>query len=99
MADTPATVVLVINGETEVILGQIDPGRPALALVDALMRYQLATRRKGREIRLRDVSDDLHELLELVGLDGVLALEPRRKPERREELRVDEVVQPGDASV
>ena len=98
-AHTPATVVLVVDGENEVNLGALEAERPCLALVDALMRFRLEARRHGCEVRLRDVSEDLRALIELVGLDGVLALEPRRQPELGEQLRVDEVVQPGDATL
>jgi hypothetical protein len=98
-AQTPATVVMVADDETEVILGRLEAERPGLALVDALMRFRLEARRHGFDIRLRDTSEELRGLLELVGLDCVLALEPRRQPERVEQLRADEVVQPGDAAV
>ena len=67
-----------------------------LALVDALMRRQLDARRRGRTVRLTNVPDELRALLELLGLDEVLALEPRGEAELGEELRVDEVMQPGD---
>ncbi len=67
-----------------------------LELVDALMRLVLAARRHGVTVRLGEVPDELVGLLELVGLDDVVAVEPRRQPERGEQLRVDEVVQPGD---
>src|SRR3954468_12628662 len=96
-AHRPATVVLVVQDETEVILGALEAEPPGLALVDALMRFRLEARRPGFDVRLRDLSEELRELLELVGLDGVLALEPRRQPEGGEQVRVDEVVQPGDA--
>jgi hypothetical protein len=96
-AHTPATVVLVVHDETEAVLGALEGERPGLALVDALMRFRLEARRHGFDVLLRDVSEELRGLLELVGLDGVLALEARREPEGGEQLRVDEVVQPGDA--
>ena len=75
------------------------PPRIDLALVDALMRRQLDARRRGCTVRLHNVPDELRGLLELLGLDRVLALEPRREAELGEELRVDEVVQPGDLTV
>jgi ABC-type transporter Mla MlaB component len=52
-------------------------GKCDLALVDALAHLQLSARRNGWTIRLRDVDEDLRELLELVGLADVLSLEPR----------------------
>jgi hypothetical protein len=99
MAETPATVVIAVDDETEVILGQIEAPHATLALVDALMRLVVMARRRGWEIRLRYVSEELRGLLELAGLDGVLALESFRQAEGREELRVDEVVEPGDPPV
>ena len=39
---------------------------------------------------------DVDDVIELVGLTDVLAVEPEREPELREQLRVDEVMQPGD---
>ena len=48
-------------------------GVPADAVTaDALARLQLAARRRGCQIRLRNVSDDLRALLALMGLDDVL---------------------------
>ena len=75
------------------------PPRIDLALVDSLARLQLDARRRGGACALRNVTDELRGLLELVGLADVLALEPRREPELGEQLRVDEVVQPGDPPV
>ena len=90
--------VLIVNADTDEVLGYVDASRPDLALVESLARVQLRARRRGERVRLRNVSDDLRGLLELVGLTDVLAVEAERKPELREELRVDEVVQPGDPS-
>ena len=47
---------------------------PDCATVDALARMQLTTRRLGGELRLRGVSDELHEVLALAGLCDVLGL-------------------------
>ena len=49
-------------------------GVPADAVtVDALARLQLAARRLGCEVRLRNASDELLALVELMGLSNVLA--------------------------
>jgi len=88
--------VLIVNADTDEVLGYVDASRPDLALVESLARMQLRARRRGERVRLRNVSDDLRGLLELVGLTDVLAVEPQREPELREQLRVDEVMQPGD---
>ena len=90
--------VLIVNADTDEVLGYVDVSRPDLALVESLARVQLRARRRGERVRLRNVSDELRGLLELVGLTDVLAVEAERKPELREELRGDEVVQPGDPS-
>ena len=97
-AQIPATIILVVDDDTEVVLGALEAQRPGLALVDALMRFRLEARRRGLGVRLRDVSDELRELLELVGLDGLLAVEPRRQAELGKELGVDEVMEPGDTT-
>ena len=88
--------VLIVNADTDEVLGYVDASRPDLALVESLARVQLRAHRRGERVRLRNVSDDLRGLLELVGLTDVLAVEAEREPEFREEVRVDEVVQPGD---
>ena len=52
--------------------------------LDALARLQLAARRCGFQVRLRDSSPELRELIGFVGLESVLpgdealGLEPRR---------------------
>ena len=43
-------------------------GPPTLAVVDLLARLELAARRAGGRIRLRDPGPALHVLLDLVGL-------------------------------
>ena len=93
---TPTTVVLVGADGAEVVLARLDARRPGLDLVDRLAGWQLAARRTGRRIGLRDPSDDLCGLLDLVGLSDALAVEPGRQPELGEELGVEEVVEPGD---
>jgi len=92
-------VVLIVDAESDEVLGYVDARRPDLALVESLARLQLRARRRGERVRLRNVSDELRGLLELVGLDEVLAVEARRQPELGEELRVDEMVQPRDQAL
>ena len=81
-----------------------DDVRTDLTLVDALARLQLAAQRFGCSIRVHGSGDDLGALLELVGLADVLpatsggsGLELGGEAEGLEELRVEEVVEPGDA--
>jgi hypothetical protein len=63
----------------------------SLAEIDLLARVQLAARRYGTRLRLRDVSDELRGLIAFCGLEEALGLEPRREPEKREErVRVEE---------
>jgi hypothetical protein len=97
--DIPMTIVLETADGGERVVGTLDARRPDLAMVDALARLQLCARRRGLRLRLRDVTPQLEGLLDLVGLGDVLALEARRQPELGEELREDEVMEPGDPSV
>ncbi len=67
------------------IVCDVGPLRPDAVTIDALARLQLAAGRRGREIRLRNASSELRELLELVGLADVLRVETEREAEEREE--------------
>lgn len=58
--DEPGVSVLVCDVERLV--------RPDLGTVDALARLQLLARRLDRPLAFRGASDDLRELIELVGL-------------------------------
>jgi STAS domain len=98
-APPPTAVLLVDPDGTETVVGRVDARAPDLGLVDALLRLQVVARRRGRAVRVRDAPDALRELVELAGVAGCLRLEPRRQPERGEQLRVEEVVQPGDPPV
>ena len=60
---------------------------PTATAIDALARLQLNARRLGLELRLRHASSELQELIAFAGLDEVLRVEPRGKPEEREERR------------
>jgi ABC-type transporter Mla MlaB component len=71
-------------------------GPPGLGVVELLARLQLAARRAGGRIRLRDPDPALHALLDLVGL----RFEMERQPEQREPpLGVEEEVEPGEPAV
>jgi anti-anti-sigma regulatory factor len=58
---------------------------PDLATIDALARMALAARRRGGRVRLHGTNESLGRLITYAGLDGVLRVEPGRKPEQREE--------------
>jgi hypothetical protein len=79
--------------------------------LEALARLQLAARRLGATIHLRNASPALADLIELAGLADVLVVDPTdptdpvsgvevdRQVEEREEIRVDEEVHRGDGPV
>jgi anti-anti-sigma regulatory factor len=58
---------------------------PDATTIDALARLGLAARRRGLEVRLRDPTPQLRELLAFVGLEGVLGVEPGREAEEAEQ--------------
>jgi hypothetical protein len=81
--------------------GLTDPGPVA---VDALARMQLTARRAGGSIRLRHARARLRDLLAVIGLCEALPLcgqtvRARRQVEQREQVGVDEEVDPADPSV
>jgi hypothetical protein len=57
---------------------------PDLGSVDALCRLQLGARRQGLELRFVRPSDELRELLALLGLADALHVEVERQTEERE---------------
>jgi anti-anti-sigma regulatory factor len=75
---------------------------PDVAAVDVLVRLQLAARRSGCTVALRQVPPDLGALLDLMGLQDLfpvrdLSIEPIGQPEQREQaLGVQEEGDPGD---
>jgi hypothetical protein len=72
-------------------------GEPHLGTVGLLARLQLFAGRLGYELRLRNVSPELLELVSLAGLEDVLLVEPGRQPEEREDpLGVEEEGDLGD---
>jgi ABC-type transporter Mla MlaB component len=78
---------------------------PDQIAIDALARLQLTARRLGSSIRLRHARAKLRDLLVLTGLcdqlpcGGGLRAQPQRQVEQREEVRVDEEVDPADPPV
>ncbi|MEV5613750.1 STAS domain-containing protein [Streptomyces sp. NPDC052225] len=74
-----------------------------LATIDALARMQLAARRAGGRIRLRDPSPKLALVLQLAGLDALLGLcvEVLGDAEEREPpvAEVQEAVEAGDPAL
>ncbi|MER5793463.1 STAS domain-containing protein [Streptomyces sp. NPDC001980] len=71
-------------------------GPPGLAAVDLLARLELAARRAGGRIRLRDPDPALRSLLRFVGL----GLQVEGEVEEREPaLGVEEEVEPGQPAV
>ncbi len=71
-------------------------GPPGLGTVELLARLQLAARRAGGRIRLRDPDPGLHALLDLVGL----TFEVEGQSEQGEPaLGVEEEVEPGEPAV
>ena len=96
-------MVVLVRGNTELARWPlVRSGRPGLALVDELARWQLGARRLGCQIQLRDACVELWQLLELAGLTDVVAPGPGelgkvgREPEEGEQLGVDEGVEPAD---
>jgi hypothetical protein len=62
-----AVVALVRDGEC-VEVGPVAATTCDAALVDDLLRFDLAARRLGWQLRLRQVDQQLRELLDLVGV-------------------------------
>ena len=73
-ADAGPTAVVVLRRDgDDVLLGPVyAPGGCDLALLDDLLRVQLAARRFGWSIQLREVHQDLRELIDLAGLTSSL---------------------------
>lgn len=98
--------VLLAAGVVEVITCEVGGlTGPDAGALDALARLQLTARRQGRSIRLRHPGPELRDLLGLTGMCAELPcgpglrLEPQRQPEQREQVGVDEEVDPADPAV
>ncbi|MEU9990394.1 STAS domain-containing protein [Streptomyces sp. NPDC007971] len=88
--------LLETGGAGVVVCDVAGLGPPGLGTVDLLARLQLAARRAGGRIRLRDPDPALHVLLDLVGL----RFEVEGQVEQGEPaLGVEEAVESGDPAV
>lgn len=68
---------LMAPGDVEVVVCDVGaPVRADAVTLDALARLQLAARRRGCRVVLRNASSDLLALLELVGLSDIVPLHP-----------------------
>jgi ABC-type transporter Mla MlaB component len=66
-------VCALLHGSgADVALCDVAGVEPDAVVVDALARLQLAAQRIGCRVRLRNASDDLRELVALMGLTDVL---------------------------
>ncbi|HEX2118452.1 MAG TPA: hypothetical protein VHF91_04665 [Acidimicrobiales bacterium] len=87
----PRAEVVLLRGDEEVASwALLSPGKPDLATVDELARMQLAAKRMGCSIWLRQACPDVLWLLRLAGLDD--RLQVLGEPEGGEEVGVEEVV-------
>jgi ABC-type transporter Mla MlaB component len=68
----------------QVALCDVSTVDPDAVTVDALARLQLAARRYACQVRLRDASDDLLELVSFMGLTDVLPDQPKEEEWRRQ---------------
>jgi hypothetical protein len=91
-------LVLAMAGADDVTWPLVGWGAPSLATVDELLRWCVAARRADCSLAVRELSRDLDELLALAGLRALpeLGLHPLGEAKGREEVDVQEVVQPGD---
>jgi hypothetical protein len=70
---------------TRTIVCDVGAVKPDVHTIDALARLQLAARRLGLEVRLRDASADLQDLIAFAGLRDVLRVEVSGQPEQRKQ--------------
>src|SRR5688572_6761575 len=81
-ADLPGLchrVCALLRASGDVVACDVAGVAPDAVTVDALARLQLAARRLGCEVRLRNASAPLLEVVELMGLTHVLAERTHRR--------------------
>ena len=98
-----AGTLLESGGAVRLICDVGAVAHPDAVTVDALARLKLTAHRLGRQVGVRNASPELHELLDFMGLSGVIPpsprsrIEPGRQAEQREEGRgVKEERDPAD---
>jgi ABC-type transporter Mla MlaB component len=98
-----ARVILAASEATLVVCDVAGLTAPDAVAVDAMARLQLTAGRLGRRIEFLNACRELHDLLELIGLNDVLpprvklSLEPERQAEHRKQVRgVEEEADPAD---
>lgn len=100
----PRATIVLRSPHDEVVLGRLVDLPVDLDLVDAVCHLQLAAKRAGATIALRDACDGVREVLELVGLTELLEQPDRAgsvldvvgETEGGEQCGVEEVVDPDD---
>lgn len=98
VAQGTTTIVVFVDGDTEVGRWCLTVRRADLSTIDALARLALSARRRGRTVRVVQPSAGLQELLALVGLADLIVVDDRlagqvgRQPEEAEQLGAQEVV-------
>lgn len=68
-----ARVCAVLRRRGEVVACDVSGVDPDAVTIDALARLQLAAQRRGCDVRLRNASPALLELVDLMGLTNVLS--------------------------
>ncbi len=98
--DHVTTVRLVVDGGESIELWRLDENAlPFVTIVDVLCRLHLVVRDRGWQVVVRAPSRGFQTCLGLAGLDGLISVEVVGEAEGGEQLRVEEVVQPGDPPV
>ena len=69
---------LLAGSDATVALCDVTGVEPDAVTVDALARLQVAAKRRGCRVHLRNASDELCELVAFMGLDSVLTVELER---------------------
>jgi predicted solute-binding protein len=77
-AGEPAyAVISVVDGDVEVATVSITGTVPALFVADAVSRLELAARRLGWSVRLRQPRQELTEAMHVCGLHALTGPDPR----------------------
>jgi hypothetical protein len=77
-SDGSTTCVELFDGTEPIAVWPLADVRRDIAVVDGLARLQLAARRVGWSIRIRNADEELCAIVRFAGLADVLPLEPGR---------------------